>query len=553
MAHVFISYARADLDFAERLALRLQRAGLSVWWDRRLLAGADIETTIDDQIKSCGAVVVVWSSNASGSHWVRSEAAAALELHKLVPVRADDTRLPRPFDQIHTLDLSDWTGGYNKDIRVLIDSIRTAIKGKTIRKGPGKANSKMSRRRLFSIGAVASAAVVGLAVVSDLTDLIGNIADANTEKTLNSKLEKLDDRLASLTLPIEDTEGELPEARIAFALQHLRDANIPNDRAVTALLKSKTIDDAISLLEKDYRKTEAELSRTARIEWLHQIAGLLYEQYPSRAEQYYDEIILYAPDDSLAHSSLARLAYRKGFLEDAKTHLTKALQSAPPESRLKCIALIQSGYLRLFTREHSEAIALLDEAIEIAQKEDFPALISYAATYKGIALRQDGQLDEARHLLEANLQRAEALRRSREISVSLSLLGRISLSKGDHSKALDFFSRQLENELELSRAVGLSEAHENLALVHQAMGDWTASQEHFRLCTKIARENELNNFVKRCLLGSAEIEVERNQIDDGCLYFEAAKALINPTEKTSPAVQARFDAFNCPSSDHSRL
>ena len=39
MADVFISYARADEDYAGRLAERLTELGLEVWWDRRLGSG----------------------------------------------------------------------------------------------------------------------------------------------------------------------------------------------------------------------------------------------------------------------------------------------------------------------------------------------------------------------------------------------------------------------------------------------------------------------------------------------------------------------------------
>ena len=39
--HVFISYARKDRPFVDGLANRLEKAKVSVWYDRGLRAGTD--------------------------------------------------------------------------------------------------------------------------------------------------------------------------------------------------------------------------------------------------------------------------------------------------------------------------------------------------------------------------------------------------------------------------------------------------------------------------------------------------------------------------------
>ena len=39
MPDLFLSYARQDVKHAETLARLLEDAGLSVWWDHRLVAG----------------------------------------------------------------------------------------------------------------------------------------------------------------------------------------------------------------------------------------------------------------------------------------------------------------------------------------------------------------------------------------------------------------------------------------------------------------------------------------------------------------------------------
>jgi TIR domain len=111
MADIFISYATADRPFARRLADALEARGWSVWWDHRSLHGGQhFDRIIEEAISDARVVIVVWSETSIASGWVRDEAMLALEQGKLVPLRTDMTRLPMRFRNIHTIDLSSWTG-----------------------------------------------------------------------------------------------------------------------------------------------------------------------------------------------------------------------------------------------------------------------------------------------------------------------------------------------------------------------------------------------------------------------------------------------------------
>ena len=111
MADVFLSYARPDATLAGRVARELGKSGLSVWFDRDLPAHRAYSDVIATELEAARAVVVIWSKASAESEWVRSEANRARELHKLVQVRADDTRLPMPFDQIQCAAIRGWRGG----------------------------------------------------------------------------------------------------------------------------------------------------------------------------------------------------------------------------------------------------------------------------------------------------------------------------------------------------------------------------------------------------------------------------------------------------------
>jgi len=111
MSDVFLSYAREDQARAEALADALQAQGLSVWWDRHIVAGLTFDDVIEDELDSAGSVIVLWSAASVGSEWVRAEASAAAERGVLIPVSLDGQRPPLEFRRKQTVSLADWTGG----------------------------------------------------------------------------------------------------------------------------------------------------------------------------------------------------------------------------------------------------------------------------------------------------------------------------------------------------------------------------------------------------------------------------------------------------------
>lgn len=110
MAKVFLSYARADSGKARLLALALEKAGHSVWWDSHVRGGAQFSKVIEEALEVADAVVVLWSKKSVESPWVRDEAAAGRDSDRLVPISLDETQPPLGFRQFQTVNLSGWRG-----------------------------------------------------------------------------------------------------------------------------------------------------------------------------------------------------------------------------------------------------------------------------------------------------------------------------------------------------------------------------------------------------------------------------------------------------------
>ena len=110
MADVFISYARENQGFAQRIAEAVRREGYSVFWDDDLPPHLSYGEVITGEIALAKAAIVVWSSEAAASEWVRAEADLARGHRKLIQTVIDDQLPPMPFNQIQCAAIGDWTG-----------------------------------------------------------------------------------------------------------------------------------------------------------------------------------------------------------------------------------------------------------------------------------------------------------------------------------------------------------------------------------------------------------------------------------------------------------
>ena len=161
---VFISYAREDRPTASQLAAALQARGLSVWWDREILGGAEFSEVIERELTRARVALVLWSTESVRSSFVRDESARAFSAGKLLPVRIEDVAPPLGFGQIHTLDLLDWDGEDDAPaLAELVAHIQRHLKGDAVPLPGDRGRRRLTTRRrtLVAGSAAAAAAVVG--------------------------------------------------------------------------------------------------------------------------------------------------------------------------------------------------------------------------------------------------------------------------------------------------------------------------------------------------------------------------------------------------------
>ncbi len=129
MTDVFISYKREERAKARMLADALIAQGLAVWWDAEMPPGEKYREYTLKILESCRAALVIWSPLSMKSSWVQDEAQRALERDVLIPVFLEPIeKVPLGFGQLHTHDLTEWTGDANASVfQPVVTAVRRLV------------------------------------------------------------------------------------------------------------------------------------------------------------------------------------------------------------------------------------------------------------------------------------------------------------------------------------------------------------------------------------------------------------------------------------------
>ncbi len=169
MAHLFISYSRADRDAIEKLAATLEAAGHSVWWDRHIRGGASFAKDIEAQLVKADAIIVAWSPDANQSDWVKDEAVFARDKGILIPICLSHCEAPLGFRQYQMIDFQKWKGDQaGPEMRSVLNAVAELTGGSAPAleaATPKSLIAKLKTEPAYMAGAAAALALAALIYV----------------------------------------------------------------------------------------------------------------------------------------------------------------------------------------------------------------------------------------------------------------------------------------------------------------------------------------------------------------------------------------------------
>lgn len=166
---VFISYSSQDMEAAQAICHVLEQNEIKCWMaPRNIPPGSDYGDVIDDAIKSCKVVVILYSEKAASSPWVTGELNVAFEEQKtIIPFRLDKTPLKGQtrvmLNQRHWIDAYP---DYKTKFNDLVKAVALAI-GKDIQldTSPVKPSVQLKKYKKPIIFGLIAAIAIGVIII----------------------------------------------------------------------------------------------------------------------------------------------------------------------------------------------------------------------------------------------------------------------------------------------------------------------------------------------------------------------------------------------------
>lgn len=122
---VFISYARANRSFVDRLSKDLRAGGIDVWLDTsEIAAGDNWQVAIENGLRDSAALLYVATERSAESHWMTREVQLMLERRTpIIPLVLDDAGAATLPDFLTNIQWVDFRGDYEGGLRLLLASL----------------------------------------------------------------------------------------------------------------------------------------------------------------------------------------------------------------------------------------------------------------------------------------------------------------------------------------------------------------------------------------------------------------------------------------------
>jgi hypothetical protein len=190
---VFFSYARADSEFALRLAEDMRSSGVNIWIDQLdIPTGARWDETVEDALKACPRLLIILSPASIASQNVMDEVAFAIDQNKkIIPVFYRKCDIPFRLTRLQHID---FTGDYQTALAKLLSP------GNEKKTPP---NPPTPNKRLLIIFAIiALLGVLGVALIANMEPPfhLPVLVDNDPEKNFMVATEKLKSNDASVRI-----------------------------------------------------------------------------------------------------------------------------------------------------------------------------------------------------------------------------------------------------------------------------------------------------------------------------------------------------------------
>lgn len=373
MAHLFISYSRADRPAIEKLSATLEEAGHSVWWDRHIRGGAAFANDIETQLHKADAVIVVWSSDANKSDWVKDEAVFARDKGILIPICLTDCEAPLGFRQYQVIDFQKWKGDPGASE---IHSLLSAIAGLTGGDQPAAATpveksllDKVKSEPPFMVGAALGVLAL-IAVIAFALMPRGTVEGAPEEQIALSDPEQSSE-VSIAVLPFADMSPEGNQEYFADGLsEELLNVLVRVDglkvasRTSSFALKEEILSigdiaerlNVNHVLEGSVRKMGSQVRVTAQLIDAHDDKHLWSQTYDRHLSD------IFRIQDEIATAVVDALRDELGMSEDEEIDIKPATENLTAyDAYLKAREL----YLARGKANVAESMRLFEHAVEI--------------------------------------------------------------------------------------------------------------------------------------------------------------------------------------------
>lgn len=531
MADVFISYDHSDKARAEAIAHGLERAGLTVWWDRWIGGGEVFADKIQAELDRASAVVVLWSQASVRSKWVMDEAAHAAERGRLIPVRIDGAVPPLGFRQYQSLDLRDASdeeaaAALLKPICELCPDIAVDAAGARARRLPAPA--RLARRLgRFLRRHQRTAATAGLVVAGALLSFLLS----------NARLEAESARAAEISRRIVAQQENPEPAQIAAvndAVLSLIKTGGPAGRPIVALLEKGDVAGAAAALEN---KSEAERGANApladQVETLKQIGALVFRSDTQKAIAVYRQANELDPTDPIVLYQLGELHMRINDPEAANAYfvaLDALVERRPEDQRDERLAIfavaakIGIGRTWLHLGRLEEGEAALKKAEALADRTGARLQQAFALEKLGAAEQERKDLDAAERYVSRARVIYRALGSDYDEARATGVLGTIARAKGEEAAAKDLLLRARDLNARLGQKSSEAIALLDLGSLAADGGDIAGARSFYAEALSISKAQALPNLTGLVHEGLAYVAGLETDAATRCSELQAALA-----------------------------